>query len=437
MLDAARERGPAPLLPPPRVGRPRPVVEMEGARADHARLQQLPRPDRRRARHRRRRATRSTRYGTGLTGSRLLNGTLDLHLELEAELADWMGTEDALVFTTGHQANVGALGTLLGPGDTVIADSRRPRLDPRRLPALAAPSCAPSATTGSTSSSRCSSARRATAAACSWSSTASSRWRATSPTLPRDRRRSCARYGARLMVDEAHGVGVLGARGARRRRAARRRGPGRPADGHVLEVARLLRRLHRRPGRGDRLPADLSRAPFLFTASAVPAAVGAALAAVRICRSDEGPAAASPRVLDNARYLHARAARARLPRRRPARCRTAGRGHADRAGARRRRLEGRAALEGALRRRRLRQRGPAPGRAAGRRAAAHERDGDPRPRHAGPRAVGLRRRSSAPSRPSTGRFRGPTRSPPPSRPSSPVPALARGRGFTTFLRSER
>src|SRR5205085_7025477 len=63
------------------------------------------------------------RYGTGLTGSRLLNGTLDLHLQLEAELADWMGTEDAIVFSTGHQANVGTLGTILGPGDTVIADS--------------------------------------------------------------------------------------------------------------------------------------------------------------------------------------------------------------------------------------------------------------------------------------------------------------------------
>ena len=63
------------------------------------------------------------RYGTGLTGSRLLNGTIDLHLELERELAEWMGTEEAIVFTTGHQANLGTLGTLLVPGDTVIADS--------------------------------------------------------------------------------------------------------------------------------------------------------------------------------------------------------------------------------------------------------------------------------------------------------------------------
>src|SRR5881227_1090894 len=64
-----------------------------------------------------------SRYGTGLTGSRFLNGTTDLHLALERELAEWLGTEAALVFTTGHQANVGTLGTILGPSDTVIADS--------------------------------------------------------------------------------------------------------------------------------------------------------------------------------------------------------------------------------------------------------------------------------------------------------------------------
>ena len=68
-------------------------------------------------------AKHAGRYGTGLTGSRLMNGTTPLHLELERELAEWMNTEDALVFTTGHQANVGTLGTLLSPTDTVIVDS--------------------------------------------------------------------------------------------------------------------------------------------------------------------------------------------------------------------------------------------------------------------------------------------------------------------------
>src|SRR5437764_9643687 len=58
------------------------------------------------------------KYGTGLTGSRFLNGTIDLHLELEAELAEWLGTEAGLVCTTGHQTNLGEPGTIRGPGDT-------------------------------------------------------------------------------------------------------------------------------------------------------------------------------------------------------------------------------------------------------------------------------------------------------------------------------
>ena len=63
------------------------------------------------------------RYGTGVTGSRFMNGTLPIHLELERELAEWMGTEDALVYTAGYLANVGCIATLLDPGDTVICDS--------------------------------------------------------------------------------------------------------------------------------------------------------------------------------------------------------------------------------------------------------------------------------------------------------------------------
>src|SRR3954454_13319404 len=44
-------------------------------------------------------------YGTGLTGSRLLNGTIPLHVELERETPEWMQTDDAIVFSTGYQAN--------------------------------------------------------------------------------------------------------------------------------------------------------------------------------------------------------------------------------------------------------------------------------------------------------------------------------------------
>lgn len=62
------------------------------------------------------------RYGTGCTGSRLLNGTLTLHQELESRLAKFMGTEAALVFTTGFQVNLGVISSLVGRNDVLILD---------------------------------------------------------------------------------------------------------------------------------------------------------------------------------------------------------------------------------------------------------------------------------------------------------------------------
>ncbi len=62
------------------------------------------------------------RYGSGCTGSRFLNGNLDLHLELEERLARLIGTEAALVFSTGYQTNLGVISTLVGRQDTVYLD---------------------------------------------------------------------------------------------------------------------------------------------------------------------------------------------------------------------------------------------------------------------------------------------------------------------------
>ncbi len=62
------------------------------------------------------------RYGTSCTGSRFLNGTLEMHEELEHELAEWVGKEAALVFSTGMQANLGTVSALVGRGDYVILD---------------------------------------------------------------------------------------------------------------------------------------------------------------------------------------------------------------------------------------------------------------------------------------------------------------------------
>src|SRR5437867_2520920 len=62
------------------------------------------------------------RYGSGCTGSRLLNGTLDLHEQLELELAQFFGKEACLVFSTGYQANLGLISGLVGRGDVVFLD---------------------------------------------------------------------------------------------------------------------------------------------------------------------------------------------------------------------------------------------------------------------------------------------------------------------------
>ena len=62
------------------------------------------------------------RYGTSCTGSRFLNGTLALHEQLEAELADFVGKDEALVFSTGMQVNLGTISSLVGRDDVVILD---------------------------------------------------------------------------------------------------------------------------------------------------------------------------------------------------------------------------------------------------------------------------------------------------------------------------
>lgn len=62
------------------------------------------------------------KFGTSCTGSRFLNGTLEMHEQLEAELAEWVGKEAALVFSTGMQVNLGTISALVGRDDIVILD---------------------------------------------------------------------------------------------------------------------------------------------------------------------------------------------------------------------------------------------------------------------------------------------------------------------------
>ncbi|UCF30758.1 MAG: pyridoxal phosphate-dependent aminotransferase family protein [bacterium] len=62
------------------------------------------------------------KYGTGCAGSRFLNGTLDIHVELEEKLADFFSKEAALVYATGYQTNLGVISALVGRGDIAISD---------------------------------------------------------------------------------------------------------------------------------------------------------------------------------------------------------------------------------------------------------------------------------------------------------------------------
>ncbi len=239
------------------------------------------------------------RYGTGLTGSRLLNGTIPLHLDLEREIAEWMGTDDAIVFSTGHQANLGTLGTLLGPSDTVIVDSAdhasildgcllsRAKLRPfrhNRLDKLEKM------------------LERAQGDGGGVLVVVDGVFSMEGDIAPLPEIcELCERYGARLMVDEAHAAGVLGARGAG---SAELLGVAERVD---LRVGTFSKSLASCGGfvAGSHEVIEylrISSRAFLFTASAVPAAVGAALSALRVLRSEDGPPMLA-RVLENARRL--------------------------------------------------------------------------------------------------------------------------------------
>uniref|UniRef100_A0A7V4G9N9 8-amino-7-ketopelargonate synthase n=1 Tax=Desulfobacca acetoxidans TaxID=60893 RepID=A0A7V4G9N9_9BACT len=152
----------------------------------------------------------AARWGVGAGASRLVSGHLALHEDLEARLAAFKGTEAAVVFSTGYMANLGTISALVGPGDTVFGDklnhasiydgirlagatlARFPHRDLNRLESLLKKS---------------SSARKLIIT--------DSVFSVDGDLAPlRDLVALKERYGAALMVDEAHATGVLGPGGA-------------------------------------------------------------------------------------------------------------------------------------------------------------------------------------------------------------------------------
>jgi len=229
------------------------------------------------------------RYGTSTTGPRLFNGTLSLHLQLEEELADFYGKQAAAIFHSGFAANGAMLSALLTPHDAVIFDrhshiSQRDGAESARIPIV------------TFRHNDVESLRRrieglplSTAFAVCLDGVFSMDGSIAPLRQIAD---MTAAYGGSLLVDEAHSVGVIGAtgRGACEHHDCL-------ADVDLISVS-LRKALAGTGGAviGDQAAVEqitLTARSYIFTASCDPAAMGAALAALRILRNaPELPAAA-------------------------------------------------------------------------------------------------------------------------------------------------
>jgi 8-amino-7-oxononanoate synthase len=223
-------------------------------------------------------------YGTGVTGSRLLNGTLPLHTEMEELLADWVGMERALVFTTGYTANLGLISTLVQQGDAVFCDSaaHASLVDGARLADGALRAFRhnrPNSLRNGLRHWRAQPGSGGVLVAVDGIYSMDGDW-APLPEI----KAVCEQYEARLLVDEAHALGVVGPSGAGTAAAT-----GIHADLIMGTFSKSLASCGGFIAGTDDVVSfmRLFCRPLLFTASNVPASLGAALAAAKIARAED------------------------------------------------------------------------------------------------------------------------------------------------------
>jgi 8-amino-7-oxononanoate synthase len=225
-------------------------------------------------------------YGAASTGSRLLNGTMDLHEEFEEEISRWFGTEQSLSFSTGYQTNLGTLAALLGPADAVVVDqfAHASIRDGIRM-SRATPHVFSHNDLGSLEdalgAARSSGADQILVAVDSLYSMEGS-------LAPIPQIAALAReYGAALMVDEAHALGLYG---QSRRGWSEECGSSDDVDVTMASLSKATASIGGFITGSRELIAGLrvSARPMLFSTAAVPSSVAGVLAAVRIIRSDEG-----------------------------------------------------------------------------------------------------------------------------------------------------
>jgi 8-amino-7-oxononanoate synthase len=221
------------------------------------------------------------RWGTGSTGSRLVTGTTELHVELEEELAALTGRESALVFSSGYLANLGAVTGLADRDTLVVSDAHvhASLVDACRLsraPVTVVPHNDVDAVQ------RALQGRSEPGALVLTESVFSVLGDAAPLT---DLAQLCERYDAVLLVDEAHGLGVVG--DGRGSVAA----AGLAAAGHVVMTATLSKALGSQGGAvlGSRHLTEhlVNKArSFIFDTALAPAPAAAALAAIRVVAAE-------------------------------------------------------------------------------------------------------------------------------------------------------
>ena len=235
-------------------------------------------------------------WGAGSTGSRLVTGDTELHQEFEAELAGFVGADAALVFSSGYTANLGAVTSLSGPGSLVVSDaaSHASLVDACRL-SRARIVVTPHRDVGAIDAAL---ASRDEERALVLTESAFSAEGTLAPL--RRLHEVCRRHRAVLLVDEAHGLGVRGTGG---RGLLHEVGLAGAPDG--VMTATLSKALGSQGGvvlGTDQVRDHLvdSARSFIFDTGLAPAAVGAALAALRVLAAEPWRPAA---VLANARTL--------------------------------------------------------------------------------------------------------------------------------------
>ncbi|MFY1690316.1 aminotransferase class I/II-fold pyridoxal phosphate-dependent enzyme [Plantactinospora sp. WMMB782] len=235
-------------------------------------------------------------YGSSRTGSRLLNGNTPLHEELERELADFVGMPAALVFPTGYQANLGAIAALLSRHDVVIID--------REAHASVYDGCGLSAAKVRRFAHNDMADLERRLAACPPDAgrlvVVDGVYSMAGDLCPLPETvRLCQKYGARLLVDDAHGLGVL----ADGRGTAAHFGLTEQVDLVTVTFSKSLASI----GGAVLGPVDVIEylrhhaRSLIFSAAAPPASLAAAQAALRILRAEPWRCR---QALENASYVH-------------------------------------------------------------------------------------------------------------------------------------